>query len=147
MTRRLVMLTAALLACATFSPCRAEESPAERTAREWFLAAAQGDHRKVEKLTRVPFLANGIVIPTAQLMEELVYAPMQRQRRKPEQQDIPLEAIKVKKIERYRPMSAALTQSLDMVAAHQFVEMTVGKDVVVVYLTKGAKPKVVGMGK
>lgn len=143
-----LVLSACLLVALLAPSARAEESPAEKTAREWFLAVLQGHRDKVTKLTRVPFAVGNNLIPTQQLMEEYVFSAIGRDdavRKKAA--DLTVEAIKAKTLEKYTSSSALKTQLMDHVAAHHFVEVSIGDTTVVLYLTKGVKPKVVGFSK
>jgi hypothetical protein len=146
--KRISFLLCGLLTLSSLGTARAaEETPAEKNAREWFLAAFKGDTAKVAKLTRVPFAAGDNAVPTMQLMEEYVLPAIAGNTRKFAKTDLPLEAIKVKKVDKPKVGVQTRAQLLDYVAASQFVEITIGKDSFVLLLTKGNKPKVVGFIK
>ena len=147
--KRICVLFCGLLTLSLTGTVRAaEESPAEKTARDWFLATLKGEREKVVKLTRVPFALGDILIPSQQMMQEHVFSAIGRddtQRKKAV--DLTPEAIKVKTLPKYTTSSALRTQTIDQVGAHQFVEVSIGDVKLVIYLTKGIKPKVVGFSK
>jgi len=146
--KRFCFLLCGLLALFSSGTARAaEESPAEKTAREWFLAAFKGDTAKVAKLSRVPFAAGDNAVPTMQLMEEYVLPSIADNKRRFAKTDLPPEAVKVKKLEKTKVGVQRRAQLLEYVAASQFVEITVGNDSFVLMLTKGNNPKVVGFSK
>jgi hypothetical protein len=138
------MLAGALLALGIASPAPAADPlPPETVAREWFVAALKGDRETVKKLTRTPFAASGILIPNEVLMEEHVFSHIGSSRQK--KVDVPADAIKVTKLERFKPDTELQRRALEQVYAKRFVEVKVGETLWVLYLTHGPKPRVVGV--
>jgi hypothetical protein len=144
---RLKSCLAGLLLIALLAPVtRAEESTAEKLARDWFLSAIKGERAKVVKMTRVPFAAGDILIPTQQQAEQYVFSSIGKSDNK-KVADVTAEMIKVKTLDNYRSSNPASTHLMETVAAHQFVQISIGDTTLVIYLTKGVKPKVVGFSK
>jgi hypothetical protein len=85
----------------------------------------------------------GVLIPNDQLMEEHVFAAIGSSRQK--KVELPAEAIKVRKLERFRPETELQRRALEQVYAKRFIEVQAGPATWVIYLTHGAKPKVVGV--
>ncbi|MCX7825821.1 MAG: hypothetical protein N2689_09715 [Verrucomicrobiae bacterium] len=146
--KRTCLLLCGLLILALCGAARAgEESPAEKNAREWFLAVLKGDTAKVARLTRVPFAAGDKPVHTVQLMEEYLFPYIADNKRKFAQMDLPPDAIKVRKLDKAQERLHRRPQLHEYVAASQFIEITIGKDSCVLMLTRGNNPKVVGFSK
>jgi hypothetical protein len=124
------------------------ESAAEQTAREWFLAVLNGKKDRVDGMTRTPFVCgtDGIIRSSEQL-QQLVLARISGTKPSEKLADLKPEAIKVKTVARPKSADARFSQWLDEAAARVFVEVTLGEHKMVLFLTRGSKPKVVGVGK
>lgn len=136
------MIGLLVLGVATPAPA-AEEISAESVARDWFVAALKGDRETVKKLTRTPFAMGGILIPNEMLMEEHVFAAIGSSRQK--KVELPPDALKVRKLERFKPGTELQRRALEQVYAKRFIEVKAGEATWVIYLTHGPKPKVVGV--
>lgn len=138
------MLAGVFLALAVAIPApAADPTPPESVARDWFVAALKGDRETVKKLTRTPFAASGILIPNEMLMEEHVFAAIGSSRQK--KVELPPDALKVTKLDRFKPETELQRRALEQVYAKRFVEVKAGEMKWVIYLTHGPKPKVVGI--
>ena len=123
------------------------ETAAEAVAREWYMAVLVGKKDRVDDLTRVPFVCAEAVLRTKEQLQQYILAPIGA--RKPDEKlaDLKPEMIKVKTVAKPKSADPRMTQWLDEAGARVFVEVSIGKHTQVLYLTKGNKPKVAGMGK
>lgn len=130
------------------APLRGAESAAEEIAREWLLAVLNGKKDRVDGMTRTPFVcdADGIIRSSEQL-QQLVLARIGATKPSEKLADLKPEMIKVKTVARPKSADARFSQWLDEAAARVFVEVALGEHKMVLFLTRGSKPKVVGVGK
>jgi hypothetical protein len=139
-----MLLMSVLLALVVATPApAADQTPPESVARDWFVALLKGDRETVKKLTRTPFAAGGILIPNEMLMEEHVFAAIGSSRQK--KVDVPPEALKATKLERFKPETEMQRRALEQVYAKRFIQVKAGEATWIIYLTHGPKPKVVGV--
>lgn len=134
--------------CLATAPLHGAESAAEETAREWFLAVLNGKKDRVDGLTRTPFVcgADGFIRSGEQL-QQLVLSRIGATKPSKKLADLKPEMIKVKTVARPKSADARFSQWLDEAAARVFVEVTLGEHKMVLFITRGNKPKVVGVGK
>ena len=144
-------LTILFCAVAAFSldpaSSRAAETAAEQTAREWFVAALNGRKEQVDGLTRVPFVCAGGIIRSKEQLQQLVLSRVGATKPNEKLADLKPEMIKVKTVGKPKSADARFAQWLDEAAARVFVEVSLGDHSTTLFLTKGNKPKVAGMGK
>lgn len=133
--------------CLVAVPSRAAESAAEDTAREWFMAVLNGKKDRVDGMTRVPFVCKEGVIRSDEQLQQLVLSRIGATKPNERLADLKPEMIKVKTIAKPKSADARFTQWLDEAGARVFVEISLGEHKMVLFLTRGNKPKVVGVGK
>ena len=134
--------------CLAAAPPRAAETAAEETAREWFMAVLNGKKDRVDGLTRVPFVCAEGVLRTKEQLQQFVLTPIGAKKPDEKLADLKPEMIKVKAVAKPKSADPRMAQWLDEAGARVFVEVSLGEQhTVVLFLTKGSKPKVVGMGK
>jgi len=145
-TATIICCTVAAL-CLAAAPARAAETAAEETAREWFMAVLNGKKDRVDGMTRVPFVCTEGVIRSREQLQQLVLSRIGATKPNEKLADLKPEMIKVKIVAKPKSADPRLTQWLDEAGARVFVEISLGEHKMVLFLTKGNKPKVVGMGK
>lgn len=144
---RTIIFLAVVAICMAVTPSRAAETAAEEAAREWFMATLKGNKDRVAGLTRVPFVCGEGVIRSNEQMQQLVYARIGAAKPNEKLADLKPEMIKVKTVGKPKSGDPRQTQWLDEAGARAFVEVSLGEHTMVLFLTKGNKPKVVGFGK
>ena len=146
--RTTTIICCAVAALSLFTaPSRAAETTAEATAREWFMAVLNAKKDRVDGMTRVPFVCNEGVLRTREQLQQFVLTPIGAKKPSEKLADLKPEMIKVKTVARSKSADPRMIQWLDEAGARVFVEVTLGEHKMVLYLTRGAKPKVVGIGK
>jgi hypothetical protein len=145
-TRAIVLFTLAAIGFAS-APCCRGETPAEDAAREWYMALLTGKKDRVDGLTRVPFVCPEAILKTREQLQQYILKPIGAKAADEKLADLKPEMIKVKTLAKPKAADARMTQWLDEAGARFFVEVSIGKHTQVLYLTKGSKPKVVGLGK
>ncbi len=140
----LFMATASSFAAAT---APAGETPAEAVAREWFMAMLEGRKDRVDDLTRVPFVCQEGILRTKEQLRQYVLTPMGARKPDDKLADLKPERVKVKTVARPKSADPRMTQWLDEADARVYVAISLGDRTTVLFLTKGTKPKVVGVGK
>ncbi|MCX6900063.1 MAG: hypothetical protein NT105_15365 [Verrucomicrobia bacterium] len=133
--------------CFVAAPSRASETAAEDTAREWFMAVLNGKKDRVDGMTRVPFVCMEGVIRTKEQLQQLVLSRIGATKPNEKLADLKPEMIKVKIIAKPKSADPRMAQWLDEAAARVFVEILLGEHKMVLFMTRGNKPKVVGIGK
>jgi hypothetical protein len=134
-------------ACLAAVPLRAAESAAEDTAREWFMAVLHGKKDRVDTMTRVPFVCAEGILRSREQMQELVLSRIGTTQPNEKLANLKPEMIKVKMVARSKSADPRMIQWLDEAGARVLVEVALGERKVVLLLTRGNKPKVVGLVK
>lgn len=147
------MRTATIIGCAVAALCllagasRAAETAAEATARDWFLAVLHAKKDRVDGMTRVPFVCNEGILRTQEQLQQFVLTPISAKKPGEKLADLKPEMIKVKTVAKPKSANPRIIQWLDEASARVFVEVSLGEHKMVLFLTRGNKPKVVGMAK
>lgn len=102
---------------------------------------------RVDGMTRVPFVCKEGVIRSKEQLQQLVLTPIGAKKPDEKLADVKPEMIKVKTVAKPKSADPRMAQWLDEAGARVFVEISLGEHTMVLFLTKGSKPKVVGMGK
>lgn len=111
------------------------------------MAVLNGKKDRVDGMTRVPFVCKEGVIRSNEQLQQLVLSRIGATKPNEKLADLKPEMIKVKTVARSKSADPRMIQWLDEAAARVFVEVALGEHKMVLYLTRGAKPKVVGIGK
>jgi len=142
-----IIFCAVIASCLAAAPSRAAETAAEDTAREWFMAVLNGKKDRVDGMTRVPFVCKEGVIRSNEQLQQLVLSRVGATKPNEKLADLKPEMIKVKTIAKPKSADPRMAQWLDEAGARVFVEISLGEHKMVLFLTRGKKPKVVGVGK
>ncbi|MFA6562205.1 MAG: hypothetical protein WCV00_09900 [Verrucomicrobiia bacterium] len=142
-----IIFCAVITSCLAATPSLAAETAAEDTAREWFMAVLNGKKDRVDGMTRVPFVCKEGVIRSNEQLQRLVLSRIGAMKPNEKLADLKPEMIKVKTIAKPKSADPRMAQWLDEAAARVFVEISLGEHKMVLFMTRGNKPKVVGIGK
>lgn len=146
---RIAFITCLAVAASCFAatPPLKGETASEAIAREWYMAVLEGKKDRVDDLTRVPFVCKEGVLKTRELLQQFVLTPIGARKPDDKLADLKPEMIKVKTVARPKTSDPRMVQWLDEAGARVFVEISLGEHSMVLYLTRGKQPKVVGFGK
>ena len=111
------------------------------------MAVLNGKKDQVDGMTHVPFVCNEGFLRTKELLQQFVLTPIGAKKTDEKLADLKPEMIKVKTVTKPKSADPRMAQWLDEAGARVFVEVSLGEHTVVLFLTKGSKPKVVGMRK
>ena len=110
------------------------------------MAVLNGKKDRVDGLTRVPFVCAEGVLRTKEQLQQFVLTPIGAKKPDEKLADLKPEMIKVKAVAKPKSADPRMAQWLDEAGARVFVEVSLGEQhTVVLFLTKGSKPKVVGI--
>ena len=111
------------------------------------MAMLEGRKDRVDDLTRVPFVCQEGILRTKEQLRQYVLTPMGARKPDDKLADLKPERVKVKTVARPKSADPRMTQWLDEADARVYVAISLGDRTTVLFLTKGTKPKVVGVGK